>query len=47
MISVAITVITTITGYLHIPPLRVGRMVLGRGVQFIAQLNRGASPRKW
>jgi hypothetical protein len=27
MISVAITTITTITGFLHIPPLRVGRMV--------------------
>jgi hypothetical protein len=27
MISVAITTITTITGFLHIPPLRVERMV--------------------
>jgi hypothetical protein len=27
MISVDITTITTITGFLHIPPLRVGRMI--------------------
>jgi hypothetical protein len=37
----ALTTITTVTGFLYIPPLRNLAHGSGRGVRFIAPLNRG------
>jgi hypothetical protein len=47
MTSVAITTITIITGFLHIPPLRVGRMVWVEACSLSRNSTGGASPRRW